>query len=89
MLAIGRILRHAFGDKYPFPRMRAPKLVVWALGPMLGPVTRKFIQLNVGHKVAFDNHRSQALGVQYRPVEQTLTEHFQQALDDGLIRRRG
>lgn len=89
MLAISRILRHAFGDQYPFPRMRAPKAMVWLVGPLMGPVTRKFIARNVGHRVAFDNSRSRALGVDYRPVEQTLTEHFRQALDDGLIRKRG
>lgn len=89
MLAIARILRHAFGDQYPFPRMRAPKAMVWLVGPLMGPVTRKFIARNVGHRVAFDNSRSRALGVDYRPVEQTLTEHFKQALDDGLIRKRG
>jgi len=88
MLAIARILRQAFGDQYPFPRMRAPKLLVWAFGPLMGPVTRRFIQRNVGHAVTFDNQRSRALGVTYRPVEETLTEHFQQALDDGLIRKR-
>lgn len=89
MLAIARILRHAFGDQYPFPRMRAPKAMVWLVGPLMGPVTRKFIARNVGHRVAFDNSRSRALGVNYRPVEQTLADHFQQALDDGLIRKRG
>lgn len=89
MLAIARILRHAFGDSYPFPRMRAPKAMVWLVGPLMGPVTRKFIARNVGHRVVFDNSRSRALGVEYRPVEQTLAEHFQQALDDGLIRKRG
>jgi len=89
MLAIARILRHSFGDAYPFPRMRVPKPMVWLVGPLMGPVTRKFIARNVGHRIAFDNARSRALGVNYRPVEQTLTRHFQQALDDGLVRKRG
>lgn len=88
MLAIARILRQAFGKAYPFPTMRAPKLLVWAFGPLLGPVTRKFIRLNVGYPPRFDNSRSVQLGVNYRPVEETFKEHFQQALDDGLIRRR-
>ena len=88
MLGISRILRNHFGSRYPFPRMRAPKLVVWALGPLLGPVTRDFIRRNVGYKLAFDNQRSRALGVTYRPVEETFREHFEQALEDGLVRRR-
>ncbi|MCH8542603.1 MAG: aldehyde reductase [Alcanivorax sp.] len=88
MLGIARILRGHFGKAYPFPRLRAPKLIAWAFGPMMGPVTRQFIRLNVGHRIRFDNSRSKALGVQYRPLEETLTEHFQQALDDGLVRKR-
>lgn len=88
MLGIAKILRNTFGNKYPFPRMQAPKLVVWAMGPLLGPVTRKFVSRNVGHIVKFDHSRSEQLGVKYRPIEQTLAEHFQQALDDGLVKRR-
>lgn len=88
MLGIARILRNAFGSAYPFPRLRAPKLMVWAVGPLMGPVTRKFIQRNVGHPVQFDNTRSKALGVVYRPIEETLVSHFEQALNDGLIRKR-
>ncbi|MBQ0753935.1 MAG: aldehyde reductase [Gammaproteobacteria bacterium] len=88
MLGIAKILRNTFGNKYPFPRMQAPKLVVWAMGPLLGPVTRKFVSRNVGHIVKFDHSRSEQLGVKYRPIEQTLAEHFQQALDDGLVKKR-
>lgn len=88
MLGIARILRRQYGSRYPFPRMQVPKLLVWAFGPLVGPVTRKFISRNVGHPVKFDNRRSRALGVQYRPVAETFVEHFQQVVDDGLLKRR-
>lgn len=88
MLGISKILMARFGKKYPFPRMKAPKLIIWAVGPLLGPVTRQFVSRNVGHRINFDHSRSEQLGVQYRPVEDTLTEHFQQALDDGLVKTR-
>lgn len=88
MLAIANILRQGF-PRYPLPRMRVPKPVVWAIGPLLGPVTRRFIRLNVGYPLAFDNRRSLALGVRYRPSSETLLEHFEQAVNDGIIRRRG
>src|SRR5690606_36717465 len=74
MLAIANILRQGF-PRYPLPRMRVPKPVVWAIGPLLGPVTRRFIRLNVGYPLAFDNRRSLALGVRYRPSSETLLEH--------------
>lgn len=88
MLEIARILRERFGSRYPFPRMKVPKLMVWLVGPLMGPVTREFVSRNVGYPLKFDNSRSRALGVQYRPLADTLCEHFQQALDDGLLKKR-
>jgi len=88
MLEMARILRDRFGNAYPFPRMTVPKAVVWAIGPLMGPVTRKFISNNVGYPVRFDNQRSLTLGLGYRDIGQTLEAHFQQVIDDGLVRRR-
>lgn len=88
MFQIARILRRKFGRAYPFPRGEAPKLLVWAIGPLLGPVTRRFVSRNVGWPLKFDNARSRQLGLDYRPLEQTFEEHFQQVLDDGLLNRR-
>lgn len=88
MLGIARILRQAF-PRYPLPRTRVPKAMVWLVGPLLGPVTRNFIRRNVGYPLAFDNRRSIELGIRYRTSAETLTEHFEQALKDGVIKRRG
>lgn len=87
LLQIGGILRRKYGQLYPFPRFTAPKPVVKAIAPLAG-LTRKFVDLNVGYPIAFDNCRSRnELGLTYHPVEQTINEHFQQMLDDGLVRR--
>ena len=83
---IAKMLRARFGSQYPFPRMQPPKWLVWIIGPMMGPVTRKYICRNVGHPIHFNNRRSLELGVQYHSVQQTLEEHFQQVLDDGLLK---
>ena len=89
MLQIAKILRGKFGKRYPFPTMDVPTFAVWAFGPLFDrSVSRDFIKKNVGYPVHFDNNRSKALGVQYRPVEETFTEHFQQILDDGLVKTR-
>lgn len=88
MLGIARLLRKNFGLRYPFPFLQVPKPLAWAVGPWFGPVTRQFISRNVGFRVKFDNSRSIALGVQYRPLEETFADHFRQVLDDGLLRRR-
>jgi nucleoside-diphosphate-sugar epimerase len=87
-LQMGTILRGKFGDKYRFPRFNAPKLLIWAIAPFAG-LTRKFVRTNVGHPMGFDNSKSRReLGFEYRPLEATLVEHFNQVLDDGLLRRR-
>lgn len=87
LLEIGKILRHGYGQFYPFPRTTAPKVIVKVIAPLAG-LTRKFVDLNVGYPLAFDNSRSRdELGLTYHPVEETITEHFQQMLDDGVVRR--
>lgn len=89
MLKIARILRGHFGKAYPFPTMEVPTPLVWAFGPLFDrSVNRTFIRKNVGFRIRFDNRRSLALGVKYRPVEETFIEHFQQVLDDGLVKSR-
>ena len=88
LLGIAQTLRARFGNAYPFPRFTVPKAVVWAVGPLMGPVTRRFVRDNVGHAIRFDTRRSRALGLQYRPIPDTLAEHFQQALNDGQVKRR-
>ena len=87
-LEIGGVLRAKFGDAYPFPRKRAPKFLAWLVAPSVG-LTRRFVSRNVGFPMKLDNTRSiRELGVTYRPTEDTLVEHFQQLLDDGIVARR-
>lgn len=88
LLQIGQCLRADFGQ-YPLPKFELPKLVVWLFGPLLGPVTRPFISRNVGYDISFNNQRSLSLGLHYRTTKTTIVEHFQQLIDDGLIRKRG
>jgi nucleoside-diphosphate-sugar epimerase len=87
LLDIANILRRYFGDDYPFPRRQAPKFLFWLIAPMLG-YTRQYVKRNVGIRIKFDNSYSKAdLGMRYTPVEQTVREHFQQILDDGLLNK--
>jgi hypothetical protein len=42
----------------------------------------------VGYHARFDNSYGKAdLGMSYIPFEQTVKEHFQQILDDGLLQK--
>lgn len=85
LLDLGKILKKNFGDQYPFPTKEAPKLIFWLISPMFG-FTRKWVTKNLGCKISFDNSFSKEnLGITYLPLEQTVKDHFQQILDDGLL----
>lgn len=89
MLEIAGILRARWGWRYLFPFMQVPKPVIWLVGPLFGPVTREFITKNVGYPLKLDSSRSvRELGIRYRPIEETLDEHFRQLVDDGLVKRK-
>ncbi|KRA39194.1 MULTISPECIES: NAD-dependent epimerase/dehydratase family protein [unclassified Nocardioides] len=86
MLGIGRVLAKTFGNKLTFPRMIAPKAAVKLSAPLAG-LTREFVEKNVGHPLAYDSSRTTAeLGIDFRPVADTITEHYQQMIDDGLAK---
>ncbi|MAR90664.1 MAG: aldehyde reductase [Pseudomonadota bacterium] len=87
-LQVAQILKRHYGSGYRFPVFELPKFVVKWFGWMLdSSVKPKFVERNVGHAICFDNSRGRKrLGLEYRPLEQTFVDHFQQMIDDGLIR---
>ncbi|TAJ55789.1 MAG: aldehyde reductase [Nevskiaceae bacterium] len=88
MWQIVQILKTRFGRGYRWPLMVAPKAIVWLIAPLQG-YSRRFVSGNVGWPLKFDNsYTRKDLGMQFRPVETTLAEHFQQMLDDGILRKR-
>jgi nucleoside-diphosphate-sugar epimerase len=87
-LEIGHVLRENFGGRYPFPRRELPKFMVWLAAPMSG-VTFRYVARNVGYPLRFDNSRVRTkLGMEFRPPETSVIEHFQQLLDDGLVKKK-
>jgi len=60
---------------------------VWIVGPFVAEnTTRKYVSRNVGLPFVADNSKSiQELGIHYRPLETSLTEMFQQMIDNGLV----
>jgi nucleoside-diphosphate-sugar epimerase len=88
LLTMAEILKKRF-PKYPLPRTLLPKALVWLVGPIAAGVSRRFVKLNVGYSIGFDNARSRhTLQLHYRPIEETLQQHFQQMIDDGLLKKR-
>ncbi len=85
MIEIANIIRKNINGKYPLPTMTVPKSIFWLIAPFVG-YTRKYVKLNVGIPFKFDNSYSKTnLEMTYRPYDETITDHFKQILDDGLI----
>ena len=85
LLDLANMLRKHFGDDYPLPGKQIPKFLFWFMAPMLG-YTRKYVSRNTGIQIKLDNSYSKKdLSMSYIPIEQTVKEHFQQLLDDGLL----
>jgi nucleoside-diphosphate-sugar epimerase len=83
-LEISNMLIKAFGKKYPFPQKEVPKWLVWLLAP--NGMSRKMISNNLGYEISFDNSKSiNSLGVNYTPMEKTVTDHFNQLINDNLL----
>jgi nucleoside-diphosphate-sugar epimerase len=82
---IANILKKDYG-KYPLPKRKIPKFLVYLLGPLQG-LSWKYIKLNVGIPIKFDNSYSKKdLGIEYTPIEKTLNDHVEQIIESGLLK---
>lgn len=89
LLEMGQALTKRFGYRYPFPHFTVPKTAFSIIAPLLG-YSREFVKLNMGYPVYFNAERSQKeLGIHYRDIRESVCDHFQQLLDDGVIKKRG
>lgn len=86
-LDLAKTLLPDYGDKYPIPKREMPKFLVWLFGPMINKtMTRKYISRNVGYSFIADNTKSkEELGVTYRPMKESMTEMFQQMIDEKVL----
>lgn len=88
-LEMARTLLPTYGDRYPLPRKALPKWLVWLVGPLTTKgLTRKVIRLNVDVPWRADNRRSrQILGMEYRPLAESMNDFFAQLANAGAFRR--
>lgn len=87
LLEVAKTLHEKFRDGYQFPKKELPRFLVWLVGPAAG-MSRKFIRRNVGKPLKFDHSKSvNDLEMNYRPLDVTVTEHMQQLIDDGIVKK--
>ncbi len=84
-LYLSQTLKKAFENKYPFATRNLPKSMVWLMAPLAG-FKRKMISKNVGHVWKVDNSKGiKELGIQYRPIETSIVDFFQQMIDNKIM----
>ena len=73
--------------KYQLPKGFVPKWLFWLIAPLAG-FTRKYVKLNVGLDLKFNNsYIRKDLEMNFIPFEQTITDHFQQLRNDGIVKK--
>ena len=87
MLEIAQTLIPKYGDRFPLPKKAIPKWLLMIVGPMTNKLfTRKFIRNNVNVPWKADNSKIRnELGVNFRPLKETMEESFQILIDEGVL----
>lgn len=86
MMQMAQILRDEY-PQYPIPRRAAPKFLLWLVGPFVNKAfTRKMVSRNIGLPWRADNKKSRReLDMRYRPLAETVQQHFAQLIDEGVL----
>ena len=65
-----------------------PKWLLMLIGPMANKLfTRKYIKNNVNIPFHADNSKiKKDLGIEYRPLKETMEDSFQVLIDEGIIK---
>ncbi len=90
LLQLSEYLQPRYGQRYPLPRKLLPKWLVWLVGPLADKsMTRAGVARNVGWPWRADHSKSRrALGLDYRPLSESVNDMFQQLIDSGQLPRK-
>ncbi len=84
-LDVADMLRDNFRNRFKIPKRKLPNLMIYLFGPFQG-FGWKYLRKNLGIPFYIDNTYSKTdLGMEYRPIRETLTGHVEQLERDGLI----
>jgi dihydroflavonol-4-reductase len=81
----------ALRKKYPqysIPTRVVPKFLMWLIAPYMG-LSRRYVSNNVHVPINLDNSKAkEALGIQFRSLDVTVQEMFQQLIDEGVVQKK-
>lgn len=86
-LELAEAVAPKYGNQYPIPKKALPKWLLTLVGPMLDKTfSRKMIRNNVNVAWKADNSKiKKDLGLQFRPMNETMEDSFQYMIDKGMV----
>jgi nucleoside-diphosphate-sugar epimerase len=85
---VGQILRKEFGDRYPLPKSKLPKFMLYILGPFIG-FSWKYVRENIGIPIRFDmTYTREDLNMEFRAVAPAIVEMFQELINQGVLPKK-
>jgi dihydroflavonol-4-reductase len=89
-LEMAQELHKMYGKEYKVPNKALPKWLLSLIGPMVNKaITRKFVKNNVNIEWKADNSKSKKeLGVQYRPLKESLKDSFEVLIKNDMVAKR-
>jgi nucleoside-diphosphate-sugar epimerase len=89
-LEMSQVLLPKFGDQYPLPKKAMPKWLLMLVGPMANKLfTRDYIRNNVNIEFKADNSKiKKDLGINFRPLNETMIETFQVLVDQNMLKTK-
>lgn len=85
---VANMIREKYGNRFPTPKNSLPKFLTYLIGPFFG-LSWAYISHNVGIDFELDHSYSKKdLGLNYRPISETFTEHIEQILSSGMLSKK-
>ena len=87
-LELAKALLPKYGDTFPLPKKALPKWLLLLVGPMINKLlTRRYIRNNMNIPFKADNSKiKKELGIQFRPMKETMEETFQRLIDENILK---
>jgi nucleoside-diphosphate-sugar epimerase len=89
-LELARMLVKKYGTKYPIPKKALPKWLLMTVGPLINKaLSRKFLRNSIDVAFKADNSKiRKELGIEFRPLRETMEESFQVLIDEGILKKK-
>ncbi|MEO1806164.1 MAG: NAD-dependent epimerase/dehydratase family protein [Bacteroidota bacterium] len=86
-LELGTTLLPKYGKQFPLPKRAIPKWLIVLVGPLTNPLfTRDLLRKNVDVPWKADNSKiKHELGINFRPMKETLEDSFQVLIDEKIL----